>query len=439
MNCLHCGKQTGKPVKYCNKRCADNHYYKRKSVKWQKEKEELLKEIKAKGLVLEYEAAEMMGYKSTKTLRNNKEIPFVVLGEQYGLGKLYDKQDLLQAKENRQKKKEQTDNGNQALVKRKNLTDDEWNERKLTQKIVEVGPPPHVKNGKPCLLRNWNANAEMMRLYEEEGVVTKLPCKVCGESLPYWRFATDFGARLERNGRRWECKSCCNLTRRASPKKHSEDDLVTAFLKNFTISIRQELNLRQVKRCEMSGAEIWKKLEENLGYDKKKFLEHIKSQFEDWMNLNNRGRSMSLDNPNWQLDHIKPKSSFSYTSMEDEGFKECWGLPNLRPVETCINQIKGKCENLHEGAVRSFMRGLHDGRSGGAGGIWSYLSYSAQEARESLKKKMTADMNWTNARGKHWTIEHIISGDELPYESFRDENFKKIWALENLRPVLIKS
>ena len=158
-----------------------------------------------------------------------------------------------------------------------------------------------------------------------------------------------------------------SLPRRASPKKHSEDDLVTAFLKNFTISIRQELNLRQVKRCEMSGAEIWKKLEENLGYDKKKFLEHIKSQFEDWMNLNNRGRSMSLDNPNWQLDHIKPKSSFSYTSMEDEGFKECWGLPNLRPVETCINQIKGKCENLHEGAVRSFMRGLHDGRSGGAG------------------------------------------------------------------------
>ena len=147
---------------------------------------------------------------------------------------------------------------------------------------------------------------------------------------------------------------------------------------------------------------------------------------------------MSLDNPNWQLDHIKPISSFSHTSMEDEGFKECWGLSNLRPVETCINQLKGRHANLHEGLVKSFMRGLSK-PSEVTGGIWLYLPYSAQEARESLKKKMTADMNWKNATSGHWTIEHIISQDELPYESPRDENFKKIWALENLRPVLIKS
>ena len=123
--------------------------------------------------------------------------------------------------------------------------------------------------------------------------------------------------------------------------------------------------------------------------------------------------------------------------MEDEGFKECWGLPNLRPVETCINVLKRESENLHEGAVRSFMRCLS--QSSLSGGIWLYLPYSAQEARESLKKKMPDEMRWGNVLKGHWTIEHIISQDELPYESFRDENFKKLWALENLRPVWIKS
>jgi len=32
-----------------------------------------------------------------------------------------------------------------------------------------------------------------------------------------------------------------------------------------------------------------------------------------------------------------------------------------------------------------------------------------------------------------WNIDHIIPQSELKYESLDDENFKKCWALENLR------
>ena len=436
-NCLHCGKQTplnkltGKPKKYCKDYCRNSYHSRKHLDRKRKEKEELLKEIEAKGLVSVHEAAEIMGHKSTNSFRNNPVIPGVVFKGHSDLGKRYNKQDLLRVKENRQKKKEQAKKRKQALLKPKNLTDDEWYEIKLKRKIVEVGPPESVKKN-ARLLRNWDLNAEMMRLYEEEGVVTKLPCKVCGESLPYWRFLPNFKLVKERNGRDWVCKSCCKDIR---PKSTPSPE--TAFLNRFISSICQDLSFRQGERCEMGSKEIWKKLEENLGYDRESLLEHIKSQWEDWMNLNNRGHSMSLDNPNWQLDHIKPKSSFSYTSIEDEGFKECWGLPNLRPVETWINQLKGRHASLHEGLVKSFMRGLHEPSS--AGGIWDHLPYSAQEARESLKKKMTVGMGWANATSGRWTIEHIISQDELPYKSFRDENFKKLWALENLRPVWIKS
>lgn len=42
----------------------------------------------------------------------------------------------------------------------------------------------------------------------------------------------------------------------------------------------------------------------------------------------------------WHLDHIKPQSWFTYESMEDEEFKECWALNNLRPYSAKLNVIE---------------------------------------------------------------------------------------------------
>jgi hypothetical protein len=39
----------------------------------------------------------------------------------------------------------------------------------------------------------------------------------------------------------------------------------------------------------------------------------------------------------WHIDHIIPHSSFEYTSMNDESFKKCWSLENLRPLEAVEN------------------------------------------------------------------------------------------------------
>lgn len=76
--------------------------------------------------------------------------------------------------------------------------------------------------------------------------------------------------------------------------------------------------------------------------------EHLEKQFEPWMNWNNWGRyNLSTWNDNdsftwtWQIDHIIPHSSFKYTSMEDEEFKKCWALSNLRPFSAKENILKG--------------------------------------------------------------------------------------------------
>ena len=44
---------------------------------------------------------------------------------------------------------------------------------------------------------------------------------------------------------------------------------------------------------------------------------------------------MSWDNygrNGWEIDHIKPISSFNFNSYKDKEFKECWSLENLQPL-----------------------------------------------------------------------------------------------------------
>lgn len=85
-----------------------------------------------------------------------------------------------------------------------------------------------------------------------------------------------------------------------------------------------------------------------LPYSIQELKEHLEKQFELWMTWNNWGKYNSQiwnDNNSstwvWQIDHIIPQSSLPYTSMEDENFKKCWALKNLRPYSAKQNVIEG--------------------------------------------------------------------------------------------------
>lgn len=72
-----------------------------------------------------------------------------------------------------------------------------------------------------------------------------------------------------------------------------------------------------------------------------------------WMNWGNQGKYVpsnykylngiliNYEKVTWQLDHIIPQSNLPYTSMEDDNFKKCWSLENLRPLRADINIIEG--------------------------------------------------------------------------------------------------
>lgn len=72
--------------------------------------------------------------------------------------------------------------------------------------------------------------------------------------------------------------------------------------------------------------------------------DHLESLFEPWMNWDNHGiydvTSWNDDDSStwtWQIDHIIPQSKLPYTSMDDENFRKCWSLSNLRPLSAKQN------------------------------------------------------------------------------------------------------
>lgn len=81
----------------------------------------------------------------------------------------------------------------------------------------------------------------------------------------------------------------------------------------------------------------------------------------------------------------------------------------------------------------------------------NYLSYSFEDLQLHIEKQFEPWMNWNNY-GKYnshtwkdedsstwtWQLDHIVPQSDLSFSSMAEENFKKCWALENLRPYSAK-
>ena len=96
------------------------------------------------------------------------------------------------------------------------------------------------------------------------------------------------------------------------------------------------------------GSKNGKSIMDYLPYTIQDLKVHIESQFQPWMSWDNHGKyNVKTWNDNdsttwtWHIDHIIPQSSFKYTSMDDDSFKKCWSLENLRPLSAKQNIIDG--------------------------------------------------------------------------------------------------
>lgn len=80
-----------------------------------------------------------------------------------------------------------------------------------------------------------------------------------------------------------------------------------------------------------------------------------------------------------------------------------------------------------------------------------FLPFSITQLKIHLEKQFEPWMTWKNW-GKYnsktwdnsdpttwtWQLDHIIPQSSLPYTSMEDDNFRKSWALSNLRPLSAK-
>ena len=121
-------------------------------------------------------------------------------------------------------------------------------------------------------------------------------------------------------------------------------------LSDPTYRLRSILSSRISRAISKNGLSIIK----CLPYSMRELKDHLENQFEPWMTWDNYGifnsNSWSDDDPStwtWQIDHIIPHSQFLYTSMDDEIFRECWSLSNLRPLSAKQNSIDGASRKRH--------------------------------------------------------------------------------------------
>ena len=74
--------------------------------------------------------------------------------------------------------------------------------------------------------------------------------------------------------------------------------------------------------------------EDLVGYTAQDLKRHLELKFQLNMNWQNYGSY-------WHIDHIIPKSWFTYQSTDEKEFKLCWALKNLRPLTVIENRKKG--------------------------------------------------------------------------------------------------
>jgi hypothetical protein len=121
-------------------------------------------------------------------------------------------------------------------------------------------------------------------------------------------------------------------------KEKARKDPMHRINRNFSENIRRQFrNMRQGKSC---GG--WK---QHVGYTLLDLKRHLESQFTEGMTWDNYGE--------WHIDHIIPKSAFTFTAPDDPRFLACWALDNLRPLWAKENS--SKCDTIPDTHLTEYV------------------------------------------------------------------------------------
>ena len=130
--------------------------------------------------------------------------------------------------------------------------------------------------------------------------------------------------RIKMSAKRWRSKDGSKKLRAKYYRMKRRKDSRYRVSNGFSRSVRRGLKNGK-------GGVSWKIM---VGYSVDQLMKHLEKQFLPGMTWKNYGRI-------WHIDHILPVSSFCFEKCEDDGFKRCWDLSNLRPLWARENLKKG--------------------------------------------------------------------------------------------------
>jgi hypothetical protein len=179
-------------------------------------------------------------------------------------------------------------------------------------------------------------------------------CKACDSAHSRTYYQQHRETLLAQNeAYRREHKEEIRLQKREYGRTHGQERL--ARQRSYTQRARERINFKKAQYVHRLRSQnprrhlehaisnmIWWALRKNkagrpwtqfVDYTLGELMQHLESQFQLGMTWDNYGE--------WHIDHIRPKSSFTFTSADDPQFKECWALSNLQPLWAKDNLSKG--------------------------------------------------------------------------------------------------
>jgi hypothetical protein len=175
------------------------------------------------------------------------------------------------------------------------------------------------------------------------------------------------------------------------------------------------------ERRKKSNTEIMRRWRYN-NHDQ--YLEYQRSYYEknkDWINQKRR------DYCDTRRDVLR-KQQKECKLRNPERTKELRTEQQRRALST----PKGKLNHIFRQSITRTLKSRKGGKS------WvNIVGYDLKSLMKHLEKQFTEGMTWDNygmGFGK-WNIDHIIPITAFNYEKYSDLDFKKCWALKNLRPM----
>ena len=153
----------------------------------------------------------------------------------------------------------------------------------------------------------------------------------------------------------------------------------------------------------------------------------------------NNGLKAQRRKAKWLEDNLDKRKEYEKQYYLDniDQFKKNSQAPKCKESKRIYKKNRRHTDpifKLRENVSNAIFKALKKGKSNKAGkSILQYLGYTIQDLKIYLENQFDDKMSWNN-HGIYWHIDHIIPQSDLPYISMEDDNFKKCWALENLRP-----